>query len=148
MTHWEMIDAFILDKCPAIGSTFQRSDVWEWFKERGYVDVDPGSALQAHRQNPDKRVFTTKRVGMGPSSHYEVVETAKGVRGKAVREMHRQQSQEALDRWLKEAIFRMYPLAARNKAAMRHIKRAQAEMHLVAAVLQSRLDELDLGDDE
>jgi len=145
---YELVDAFILDTCPVIGQTFNKSEFRAWLRKNGWDEIEASDALQAHRQSPKQRVFSTMRHGMGPSSYYSVVEDSNRKQANGtVKAMHRQQTQEMVDRWVNEAIYRMYPLAKTNPAARRVVRSAKAEIRLVAEVLQARLDELDLGDE-
>jgi hypothetical protein len=151
VTYCELVDAFILENHKEIGSKFAKADFREWLHGMGLYDIDAGTALQSHRKSPGQRKFTTKRIGMGPSSRYEVVGTKAGLRPKAAEEMHRQNGQEAVDRWFNEYVYRMYPLALRQRKARQAMRRAKAEFRLVAEVLHARMREIEddkIGDDD
>ena len=141
MELFEFIDLYILENHQSLGSTFHRRDVQAWAEREGYT-FDVGTALTAHRQTPKKRTFTTKRVGMGPNSHYEIVEVVNGTYPKAVREIHKQSGLEAVKRWANEMRFRMLPLAQRNKKALELLDKAETEMTLVASIFDINLKEM------
>lgn len=141
MELYEWIDLYILENHQSLGSTFHRRDVEHWAEANGY-EFDVGTALTGHRKTPEKRTFTTKRVGMGPNSYYEIVEVENGTYPKAVREIHRQSGQEAVKRWVNEMRFRMLPLAERNKRALDLLAKAEKEMMLVASIFDISLREM------
>lgn len=150
MKHYEMIDTYITENHNAYGEEFHRRDVQAWLDEMGW-DVDAGVALTAHREAPNKRMFTTERVGMGRHSHYVIVATDNGLTPSAVRRMHAQQAQEMISRWEQEARLRMAPLFKRDRRAKAYFDRAATQMKLVAVTLdqdiQAFLDDV-LGDED
>lgn len=142
MTRYQLVDEFIADTCDSIGATFSVSDFDRWAAERG-LDLNAYDALQAHRQAPRKRVFTTERIGMGPLAYYRVVSTSESVDGASVRRMHRQQAAEMVKRWGEEYRNRMGPTAGRSARARRALREAEAQVQAVATLLSVRMDNID-----
>lgn len=136
--NYEWIDQYILENHQKIGATFARKDVEAWRKKHDHDFITP-VALQAHRVSPKKRTFTTKRVGLGRHSHYVVIEAEAGVWPDSVREMHKQQGEEAVQRWANEMKNRMWSIALRNPLAIDLLDQATIEMTLVASIFDIKL---------
>lgn len=160
MRLYERIDQYIEHNLNDYGDRFTRRQVEAWFGTVGWDDIDVGSALSAHKKaRPVRkngklvkgRVFSTERVGMGPNSHYVLVQDDAGTAPRAVARMHHQQSEEMISRWEVEARDRMAPLFHRDKRALAYFERAATQMKLVAVTLdqdiQGFLDEL-LGEEQ
>ena len=149
MKQYELIDLYIADCHDATGEVFHRSQVQLWLDENGHEEINAGRALQLHRKAPTNRVFTTMRVGMGPRSHYVVVETEGSLTPKAVREMGVQWGTESVKRGVEEARTRMAPLLARSSRARTYFGTFEEQVKLVASIFGRQMgDLLDEGEIE
>jgi hypothetical protein len=141
MRLYQYIDEFITDT-QEFGGEFTRSNVRDWAEACGY-SFNIGSALTQHREHPHDRAYTTERVGMGPHAYYRVVETNSSVNSPSVARMHRQQAKEMVERWGREYLCRMRPVARRSKRARRVLEQAEKEMAAVATLLGVRMRYID-----
>ena len=146
MKRYQYVDEFIAEVLSGIGDTFYRRQFADWLDGYGFT-VNPGTCLDAHRKSPERRAFTTERVGMGPRSYYRVVESAVRIEPKSVARMNAQQGREMVARWMKEYQYRMYPLAKRDKRARRILLEAQAQVAAIATLVGVQMDGI-FGDED